>query len=51
LLAAKTPNIKTEPTLLAELILSTFVDLQLVHLIIVDIGLPQCRQFSAASEI
>ncbi len=49
--AANTPNIKAEPTLLAALIFSTFVDLQLVHFIPVDIGLPQPGQLSAEDEI
>ena len=45
------PNIKTEPNLFAELILWIFADLQLGHLMPVDIGLPQLGQLSADDEI
>jgi hypothetical protein len=49
--AAKTPHIKAEPTLLAELILWTLEDLQFGHLILDDIGLPQLGELSAEDEI
>jgi hypothetical protein len=45
------PHIKADPTLLAVLILSILVDLQLGHFISVCIGLPQFGQFSAESDI
>jgi len=50
-LAASIPHINAEPILLPVLIFSTFVDLQLGHLIVVCIGRPQLGHFSALSEI
>ena len=47
----KTPHISTDAALLAALIFSTLVLLQLGHLIAVCIGLPQLGQLSAESEI
>ena len=49
--AANTPQSKTEPILLASLIFSTLVDLQVGHLIAEDIGLPQKGQDSAEDDI